>query len=66
MLRTRESLRLTAGSIAGALEAAEGDFGQEIVAAEIRQALDAMGQIVGTVYNDDVLDIVFGRFCIGK
>jgi len=66
VLRTRESLRLTAVSIAGALEAAEGDFGQEIVAAEIRQALDAMGQIVGTVYNDDVLDIVFGRFCIGK
>lgn len=66
LLRTRESLRLAAGSISGALEAAEGDFGQEIVAAEIRQALDALGQIVGTVYNDDILDLVFGRFCIGK
>ncbi len=66
LLRTRESLRLVAGSILGALEAAEGDFGQEIVAAEIRQALDALGQIVGTVYNDDILDLVFGRFCIGK
>ena len=42
------------------------DYGQEIVAAEIRQALDALGQIVGTVYNDDILDLVFGRFCIGK
>lgn len=66
LLRTRESLRLAESSIAGALEAAEGDFGQEIVAAEIRQALDALGQIVGTVYNDDILDLVFGRFCIGK
>ncbi len=66
VLRTRESLRLAAGSISSALEAAEGDFGQEIVAAEIRQALDALGQIVGTVYNDDILDLVFGRFCIGK
>lgn len=66
LLRTRQSLRLVSESIAGALEAAEGDFGQEIVAAEIRQALDALGQIVGTVYNDDILDLVFGRFCIGK
>ena len=66
LLRTRESLRLVADSISSALEAAEGDFGQEIVASEIRQALDALGQIVGTVYNDDILDLVFGRFCIGK
>lgn len=66
LLRTRESLKSATASISGALDAAEGDFGQEIVAAEIRQSLDALGQIVGTVYNDDVLDLVFGRFCIGK
>ena len=66
LLRTRESLKLASESISSALEAAEGDFGQEIVAAEIRESLDAIGQIVGTVYNDDVLDLVFGRFCIGK
>ncbi len=66
LLRTRASLRLAADSIASGLEAASSDFGQEIVAAEIRQALDALGQIVGTVYNDDILDLVFGRFCIGK
>ena len=66
LLRTRESLKVAAQSIGSALEAAEGDFGQEIVAAEIRESLDAIGQIVGTVYNDDVLDLVFGRFCIGK
>ena len=66
LLRTRESLKSAALSISSALEAAEADFGQEIVAAEIRESLDAIGQIVGTVYNDDVLDLVFGRFCIGK
>lgn len=66
LIRTRESLKSAAASITGALQAAEADFGQEIVAAEIRQSLDALGQVVGTVYNDDVLDLVFGRFCIGK
>ncbi|HEX7447478.1 MAG TPA: hypothetical protein VF306_08030 [Pirellulales bacterium] len=40
--------------------------GEELVAAELRLALDALGQVVGTVYTDDVLDRIFSRFCIGK
>ncbi len=40
--------------------------GQELVAAALRQALDQLGQILGTVYTDDILDRIFSRFCIGK
>lgn len=40
--------------------------GEELVAAEVRLALDEIGQVVGTVYTDDVLDRVFSRFCVGK
>jgi tRNA modification GTPase len=25
-----------------------------------------VGQVVGAVYTDDVLDRIFSRFCIGK
>ena len=53
-------------AIADALHAGQSQIGDEIIAAEIRQALDELGQIVGTVYTDDILDLVFGRFCIGK
>ena len=45
------------------VEAAAGD---ELIVAELRLALDAIGQVVGVVYTDDVLDRVFSRFCIGK
>ena len=38
----------------------------EIVALELREALDALGAIVGQVTPDDVLGRVFGTFCIGK
>ncbi|GAB4139370.1 tRNA modification GTPase [Thermopirellula anaerolimosa] len=38
----------------------------EYVAASIRAALDALGEIVGAVYTEDILDRVFSRFCIGK
>ncbi len=40
--------------------------GEELVAAELRLSLDALGEIVGAIYTDDILDRVFSRFCIGK
>jgi tRNA modification GTPase len=52
--------------LARALELAASAAGDELVAAEIRQALDDLGQIVGAVYTDDLLDRIFSRFCIGK
>jgi tRNA modification GTPase len=40
--------------------------GEELVAAELREALDQLGQVVGAVYTDDILERIFSRFCIGK
>jgi tRNA modification GTPase len=39
---------------------------EELLAAEIRIALDALGEVTGQVYTDDILDRIFSRFCIGK
>ena len=43
-------------------------FGEppELVALELRGALDELGEMVGAVYTDDLLDRIFSRFCIGK
>jgi tRNA modification GTPase len=38
----------------------------EILAVELRGALDELGEMVGAVYTDDLLDRIFSRFCIGK
>jgi tRNA modification GTPase len=38
----------------------------ELLALELRLALDDLGRIVGAVYTEDLLDRVFGQFCIGK
>ena len=38
----------------------------ELTALELRGALDELGEMVGTVYTDELLDRVFSRFCIGK
>src|SRR6266852_7136440 len=36
----------------------------EILALELRGALDELGTLVGAVYTDDLLDRIFSRFCI--
>jgi tRNA modification GTPase len=47
--------------------AVEGDQGgTEIIAEEVRVALRALGRITGRVDLDEVLDVVFKDFCIGK
>jgi tRNA modification GTPase len=38
----------------------------EVLALELRGALNQLGEMVGAVYTDDLLDRIFGRFCIGK
>lgn len=38
----------------------------ELVAEELRAASDALGRLTGRIDVEDVLDVIFGEFCIGK
>jgi tRNA modification GTPase len=38
----------------------------ELLAAELRQALDLLGRITGRISPDEVLGRIFSQFCIGK
>ena len=38
----------------------------ELLALELRETLQHLGEMVGAVYTDDLLDRIFSRFCIGK
>ena len=38
----------------------------ELLALSLRGALDEIGTMAGTVHSNDLLDRIFGRFCIGK
>lgn len=52
LLRTQESLRAGRGS--------------ELLAVDLRSAVDALGEIVGTTSRAEVVEEIFRRFCIGK
>lgn len=60
-------------SLAGAIEALgraaavlTQRVGDELIAMDLRLAVDELGKVVGAVYTDDILDRIFLRFCIGK
>jgi tRNA modification GTPase len=65
-LRCFESANAAEESLVAAFNSASTMTGDEIVATDLRVALDAIGQIVGTVHNEEILDRLFSRFCIGK
>ncbi|MEQ1906398.1 MAG: GTPase, partial [Pirellulaceae bacterium] len=65
-LRCFESANAAEEALLSAYKSASTIAGDEIVATDLRVALDAIGQIVGTVHNEEILDRLFSRFCIGK
>jgi tRNA modification GTPase len=38
----------------------------ELIAIDIKETLDSLGEIIGAVAKEDVIDQIFNRFCIGK
>lgn len=38
----------------------------EVVASDVRLACNSLGEVIGVVTTDDILDSVFSSFCIGK
>ena len=65
-LRCRRSLELCRMSLDHAIELLLRSEAEELIASEIRTALNHLGMVVGAVHTDDILDRVFSRFCIGK
>jgi len=60
--RHREAVEACVSALARALEAAA----PELVAEDMRLAAQALGRITGRVDVEDLLDVIFRDFCIGK
>jgi len=65
-IRCGDAINRAAAAVQLAIELIALGAGHELAAAEMRQALGAIGEITGEIYTDDILDRVFSRFCIGK
>lgn len=57
--QARQGLETAAGKL-------RANVSTELVASDLRSALDAFGEISGKIENEQVLDQLFSTFCIGK
>jgi len=64
--RHAAALERAKASIAAAAEKISLDIPGELAASDIRDALDALGEITGKTDCEQILDRIFSRFCIGK
>ena len=65
-LRHKTALDKTSSSLGRALGLFLADEPLEFFSIELRDALDSLGEITGTVTTEDILDKIFSTFCIGK
>lgn len=64
--RHQEALGRTRAATLQTIEALRADMTLELVALDLRIAINAVGEIVGKTATEDLLDSIFSQFCIGK
>ena len=64
--RHADALRRTLEAIQRSLDAVALSIPGDLLAQDLRVALDSLGEITGTISTDDLLANIFSKFCIGK
>jgi len=59
-------LRQASASMQAAMDAVRANASNEFIALDLREALKRIGEITGAVWNEDILNSIFSKFCIGK
>ncbi len=65
-IRHKQVLQEALASLKNALSLLKGSGPFDIIAFEVRSALNALGQITGEVTTEDILNRIFSQFCLGK
>lgn len=64
--RHKDALRRTSGFLHEAKRSIENGMSDDFITIDLQGALDSLGEIVGKVSVDSLLDRIFSNFCIGK
>ena len=65
-VRHARALEVAAQHLAAVRQGLAEGRGTELLAADLRHALAALGEITGEISSDDLLTSIFTQFCIGK
>jgi tRNA modification GTPase len=64
--RHQDALRRARIATERSLAALRENLTLDLVAVDLRIAVNAVGEVVGQTATDDLLDTIFSQFCIGK
>lgn len=65
-LRHKVCLENVIASLSKAVESISQNMSGEFISVDLRIAMSYLGEITGEVTNDELLQNIFGKFCIGK
>jgi len=65
-IRHLDSLNKTKSSLQEVKQGLDNGIPSDLVAIDLRRALNHLGEISGEISTDDLLDSIFSNFCIGK
>ncbi len=64
--RHSSALKELSECLGSAIQNFEASEPAEFIASELRGAVEAIGRVLGRIDNEDMLDVLFSSFCIGK
>lgn len=65
-IRHYEALFNATEQLKNARKSAENKMSGEFISTDLRSAEESLGEIIGIVSSDDILNNIFAKFCIGK
>ena len=64
--RHRDHLQQSAEALQKAGQSLQEGLSEELVAVDVTLAMEHLGAVLGKTFEEDLLDKIFGQFCIGK
>lgn len=65
-MRHYEALEKALASIRRVMDGIDGGLSNDLLALDIRDCMNYLGEITGQISNDEILGNIFSKFCIGK
>ena len=65
-IRHKTALEKTKDAIKNIFETINMGLPMDLISVDLKEALDSLSEITGEISSEDILDHVFGNFCVGK
>ncbi|MGL4393247.1 MAG: tRNA uridine-5-carboxymethylaminomethyl(34) synthesis GTPase MnmE [Fusobacteriaceae bacterium] len=65
-IRHKSALEKTKDSVNNIFETIEAGLPMDLIAIDLKMALDSLSEVTGEISNEDLLDHIFKNFCVGK